>query len=137
VSLRTKHPPIAKNFLRIGNFYSAFKTVDRPVDCHFVILLSVPVEPVGFSLSITSILGAGTELVLIRVIEACISAHFSPPRGHPSHPGAASPRERRIYFFVEPGVLVAGRFAFKATIKPPLETTSSIEGQPVLTSLSN
>jgi hypothetical protein len=107
------------------------------VDRHFVLLLSVPVEPVGFSLSITSTLGAGTELLVTRVIEACISAHFSPPRDHASHASAASPRERRIYFFVEPGVLVAGRFAFKATIKPPLETTSSIEGQPVLTSLCN
>ncbi len=36
VSLRAIHPPVANNFLRFGNFYSAFKTVD----CHFVLYSS-------------------------------------------------------------------------------------------------
>lgn len=58
VSLRTKHSPVANNLLRFGNFYSAVKTVDR----HFVLLLSVPAEPVGFSLLLMSIVVANVEL---------------------------------------------------------------------------
>jgi hypothetical protein len=45
---------VAKDLLMIRNFYSTFVTVDR----HFVLLLSVPAEPVRFLPSITSVLRA-------------------------------------------------------------------------------